>query len=168
MLALSPAYDVAQWETFFLGMVGATAALTGLLFVAIASNVERLLESRGLTDRAAETLAALLFLLAISALALAPQPNWVLGIEVAATAIALQVVMVFVQLRGLREYPDVPVHWYVSRIAPTTVATVPAFVAGVSLIAGTGGGFYWLAAATMLGIAGVAYGAWVLMIEILR
>ncbi len=31
-----------------------------------------------------------------------------------------------------------------------------------------GGGFYWLVATTLLGIAGAVYSAWVLLVEILR
>jgi hypothetical protein len=41
-------------------------------------------------------------------------------------------------------------------------------VAGFSLIADGGGGFYWLAPAALLGIVGAVYSAWVLLVEIVR
>jgi hypothetical protein len=41
-------------------------------------------------------------------------------------------------------------------------------VAGFSLIAHWGGGFYWLAPAALLGIVGAVYNAWVLLVEIVR
>jgi hypothetical protein len=61
-----------------------------------------------------------------------------------------------------------PLMWTVSRMAGTAVATVPCTVAGFSLALHGGGGFYWLAPAAMLGIAGAVYNAWVLLVEILR
>ncbi len=41
-------------------------------------------------------------------------------------------------------------------------------VAGISLLAGAGGGPYWLVAAVVLGIAGALFNAWILLIEIQR
>jgi hypothetical protein len=61
-----------------------------------------------------------------------------------------------------------PVLWTVSRMAGTALATVPCTLAGFSLIAGWGGGLYWLAAAALLGIVGAVYNAWVLLVEIVR
>ncbi len=56
----------------------------------------------------------------------------------------------------------------VSRMTSSAVATVPGVLAGLSLAARWGGGFYWLVPAALLGIAGAVYGAWILLVEILR
>ncbi len=53
-------------------------------------------------------------------------------------------------------------------MACTAVATVPGTLAGLSLAMHWGGGLYWLAATGLLGIVGAVYGAWVLLIEIIR
>jgi hypothetical protein len=50
----------------------------------------------------------------------------------------------------------------------TAVCAVPALLAGISLAAHWGGGLYWLVPATILGIAGAVYNAWVLLVEIVR
>ena len=50
------AYSVVPWESFFLGEVGATAALTGLLFVAVSINLRPILEYPWLPALAGETL----------------------------------------------------------------------------------------------------------------
>ena len=41
-------------------------------------------------------------------------------------------------------------------------------LAGISLAAHWGGGLSWLVPATILGIAGAVYNAWVLLVEIVR
>jgi hypothetical protein len=58
--------------------------------------------------------------------------------------------------------------WTVSRMAGTAAATVPCTVAGFSLALHSGGGFYWLAPAALLGTVGAVYNAWVLLVEIVR
>ena len=42
------AYDAAPWANFFFAEVGASAALVGLLFVAVSINLKRILEVPGL------------------------------------------------------------------------------------------------------------------------
>jgi hypothetical protein len=51
-------------------------------------------------------------------------------------------------------------------MAANAVATVPGMLAGISLAARWGGGFYWLAPTTLLGIAGAVFSSWILLVEI--
>jgi hypothetical protein len=44
--------SAADWEGLFLAGAGASAALAGLLFVAISINLDRILKGRGLPGRA--------------------------------------------------------------------------------------------------------------------
>jgi hypothetical protein len=61
-----------------------------------------------------------------------------------------------------------PLLWSLSRLTTTAAATVPATLSGLSLAIHWGGGLYWLALAALLGIVGAVYGAWVLLVEIVR
>jgi len=162
-------YDPAYWEPFFTATIAAAAALTGLLFVAISINFDKIFKDAGfLPARAAETLATLLLIVIGSALALVPQSTRLLGLEIVIVVVPMLVITVRNQLAYRRQNRNDPLLWTVSRMAGTAAATVPCTVAGFSLALHGGGGFYWLAAAALLGIVGAVYNAWVLMVEITR
>jgi len=78
------------------------------------------------------------------------------------------VITVWRQVSYRRQNHDDPLLWTISRIISTATATVPGALAGLSLAGHWGGGFYWLAAAALLGILGASYNAWILLIEITR
>jgi uncharacterized membrane protein YbjE (DUF340 family) len=162
-------YNPADWASFFTALISAAAALTGLLFVAVSINLDRIIKGgRFLPARAAETLAVLLLVLIGSAVSLIPQNTRLIGIEALILALPMLAVTVYIQLRHRAASRADPLFWTVSRMASTAAATVPATIAGISLAAHWGGGFYWLAAAALLGIIGAVYGAWVLLVEIVR
>jgi hypothetical protein len=163
------AYDTAGWVPYFAAMVGATAALTGLLFVAVSLNLDKIVKGPAfLPHRAAETLGTLLLVLYASALVLVPQNVRALGIEILIGVLPLQFLILRSQLHYKRTREGDPVLWLVSRMSATAVCLVPALLAGVSLTAHWGGGLYWLVPMTILGIAGAVYNAWVLLVEIVR
>lgn len=135
------AYTTAGWETFFAAIVGATAALTGLLFVAVSINLDRILEGPNfLTRRAAETLGTLVFVLAVSALVLVPQATRALGIEILFVVVPFFVLTVHSQVQHFKARTDDPLVWYVGRAVTTAVSTLPGLLAGISLLALWGGG----------------------------
>ena len=181
-------YDPAAWSGFFIAVTGAAAALTGLLFVAVSINLDNILGSttkdsatgdsttgdstaKGTTmlpARAAETLAMLLFVVISSALALVPQDVELLGAEILIIALPLTAITTRNQLRFRRQNPDSPLLWSASRMTASGLALVPGMIAGISLAARWGGGFYWLVPTVLCGIAGAVYSAWVLLVEIVR
>jgi hypothetical protein len=61
-----PAYSAAEWESLFVAEAGASAALAGLLFVALSINLERILKGTGLPGRAGEAIVLLLTVLVVS------------------------------------------------------------------------------------------------------
>jgi hypothetical protein len=75
-------YSSAEWESLFLAEAGASAALAGLLFVALSINLERILKGAGLPGRAGEAIVLLLTALVVSTwvLVLGQSPT-VLGAE---------------------------------------------------------------------------------------
>lgn len=162
-------YDIATWRTFFLAMIGTAATLTGLLFVSVSINLDRVLSgSTFLPEKARETLASLVLIVAYSTLALVPQSRLLLGTEILAMAAPLLAGTLWDQIRYLRSNPDSPTPWSVSRMISTGMGILPATLAGLSLIVRWGGGFYLLVPAAILGIFGAVYSAWVLLVEIAR
>src|SRR5579862_5023463 len=74
---------MSGWESFFVAEVGASAALTGLIFVGVSINLPKIIASPGLPGRAFEALLVLLAVLVTSSLLLVPgQSTMLIGIEV--------------------------------------------------------------------------------------
>jgi len=168
MTATSAAYDLASWNTFAAAEVGAAAALTGLLFVAVSINLERILSFPKLPARAGETLVTLVLVLVAATLTLIPQSTRLLGLEVAILAGVTAATTLTVQIRHGPDSLADPAYWYVSRIASVQTVTLSFLLGGCSLAAHWGGGLYWFAVATVLGFLGAVYNAWVLLVEIVR
>ncbi len=76
-------YSTAGWENFFVAEVGAAAALTGLLFVAVSINLTKILSFPQLPGRAGESIVMLMGALMVSTFGLVPhQPRIALGAEI--------------------------------------------------------------------------------------
>lgn len=161
------AYNPLEWHDFFVGTIGASAALTGLLFVTISINLKQILKYPQLPGRAAGTLGILVSALVVSGFALAPgQGNRALGLEVAAAGAAVAVQAIWVT-HGKRP-TDEPDSWVLEHLISLLLPSLAFVVGGLSLIAGGGGGLYWVLAATLLAFLVAAVNAWVLLVEILR
>src|SRR5215469_2576304 len=122
------AYTPSQWHDFFVGTIGASAALTGLLFVAISINLQQILKYPQLPGRAAGTLGILVCALIVSGFGLAPgQGNRALGLEIAAAgaAVVVQAVWVTHRKQGKAQEGSWETEHLVSMLLPSL-----AFVAG--------------------------------------
>ncbi len=159
-------FDPSEWTDFFVAAAGASAALAGLVFVAISINIDRILSLQGVAERALETVLALLGVVLMSLIMLMPGLSddalAVLLLTEAALLIALAV-QINRQGRGSTEGTA-----HASRHFLRAMATLPVLIGGVSLLVQSGGGFYWIAAGVLLGILAGVMNAWVLLVEILR
>jgi len=162
------AYDAAEWTDFFVAMAGASAALAGLVFVAVSINIERILAYRGLPERALETILLLMAVLLVSIVGLVPgQDHVALGLELLFVSLATGA-MIVRQPAIRSDVEKEPRIWLLSRWIIRIVAIVPLVVAGASVLAESGGGLYWLVAGIVFAVSGAVTNAWVLLVEILR
>jgi hypothetical protein len=162
------AYDPAEWTDLFVAVAGAAAALTGLLFVAVSINLERILKFEGLPERALETLLFLVGALLASLVGLIPgQSHVALGLELLLVSVVVSAVVM--RLPTLRLGDDeVEASWVIARWVVRLAATVPFLIGGASVLLESGGGLYWIIAGIVFAIIGAVASAWVLLIEILR
>jgi modulator of FtsH protease len=166
---MSTAYAAEDWKDLFVAVAGASAALLGLLFVAVSINLERILSYEGLPERALETLMLLLGVLVVSIVGLMPgQSHVALGLELLGTGAVVAFVVLRLPASGAEEAGREPTRWRLSRLGVRLMGTVPLLVGGLSVLLEAGGGLYWIAAGVILAIIGAVTNAWVLLVEILR
>lgn len=164
---MSAATDLDQWHDFGLGVAGASAALAGLLVVAVSINVAPILAGRGLPQRAAGTLLMLSTPLVVSVVLLVPAlPIAVTGAALTATGVAAGLGLGW--LHRLRSPHRSRLQWFLIPVLPATALVVPTTLAGLGVLTGLPGGLYWLLIAVIAAFVGGIGQAWVLLIEILR
>jgi modulator of FtsH protease len=158
------------WGEFYVGEVGAAAALAGLLFVAISINIERILAIPTLPGRAAQTLAIITSALVIGSFGLFPaQSPAAFGWE----AIVVYLVLAcsgIVQVASLRHFrkTDGPMVWLVVPTSVLLLVTLPGVVGAILLLNGDTAGAYWIGVDNILSLLGTLLGGWVMLVEILR
>jgi hypothetical protein len=163
------AYDPSEWTDLFVATAGASAALAGLVFVAVSINLERILAFRGLPERALETLLFLVSVLLVSVVALVPgQSHVALGLELLFVTLLIDFVVLRQPAIQAEPGEELRRSWRFYRWALRTVAMAPFLIGAVSILAECGGGLYWLVAGIVLAIAASVANAWVLLVEILR
>lgn len=161
--------SIGDWSNYLAAQAGASATLTGLVFVAMSINLSSVLSMPGLTGRAAESMSQLFGVLVLSTCALIPrQPTAALGTEILIVASTLWFFQTVLQVRYMKIRTGHPRSWLISRILQTQIANVPFFIAGVLLLRGTSDGLYWLAPGFVFSLVSGVVGAWVLLVEILR
>jgi hypothetical protein len=162
-------YTTDGWGELFLAEAGASAALGGLLFVAVSINLTRILQVPGRPGRAGEAIVLLVAVLVVAMLGLVPgQSSTVLGAELLVAGLVVWLILVIIHLRAVRGRVGPSSGALAGRIVVVQVAVLPLLVAGFSLLLGAGGGLYWLVPGVLLCLVVAVLDAWVLLIEILR
>ncbi len=166
---MEAAYSPALWQAFFSAQVGASAALTGLIFVAVSINLGKIIAQKWLVARAAKALLALTGVLLASTLCLVPvQHVSILGTELTVLGGLLWIGATGSQRAASHENPYVTARQRVLQSVLTQFSVIPFPAAGVSLLFGWGGGLYWLVAGLVFAFVAALMDGWVLLVEILR
>jgi hypothetical protein len=166
-------YTTEGWGDFFLAAAGATAALSGLIFVAVSVNIRPVLEAdkrsggNFLTGRALEALVALVNVLVISIVALTPTiPRGALAAFILLVAAESSISPVRAVLASRTQSTVQPATIF--RVVTAFTLTASLVLAGITLAAGHGGGIFWLPVTFVLAVFVAAVNAWVLLVEVLR
>jgi hypothetical protein len=153
-----------QWNDFFVAEAGASAALAGLLFVAVSINLAQILKFSHLPTRAIEALATVLAVLVMSTFALVPgQSPFALGVEITVTALILWVIQLIALLKTRGSGYETALRLVLNQVPP-----IPFVIAGVLVCIGTPTAMYWMVPGTLLCILSGVYCAWILLVEIQR
>jgi hypothetical protein len=157
--------NLADWSDLFVAAAGASAALAGLIIVAMSVNIETIVKYPSLPSRAGATIAVLVLVTVVSILALVPDLalGW-LGWAIVVVALICLGFAIESTVRMVRESGLVGF----IKAAVLIVPTLGFVIGGAILAAGDVAGLYFVAAGMVLAFVGTVLNAWVLLVEIRR
>lgn len=159
-----------DWANFALVVGGASAALTGLLFVAVSLNAQRIAGHPALRASAGQTLVLFVVPLLSSILLTVPgRRRWVIGLELTVLAVAAGLILVLVgrhktfdadstansaTARALRA---------LDRSSTNLLTVLFLLTSGITVLTGHGGGLYWLVPSAVVALVGGVMNAWLFL-----
>jgi hypothetical protein len=160
--------QIETWSEFNVAMVGATAALAGLVIVAASVNIADIIKSASLTARLAAGIASLVLALAGSALGLVP------GIGAIPYGLALDVLALCAaafQVQATRRifqnrHPNNRLR--LGKSAVGFMAPLFYLVGGALVAASNPEGLMWIAAGCVIAIIAALVVSWIVLVEVLR
>jgi modulator of FtsH protease len=162
-------YLTTPWSEFSVAVAGASAALTGLLFVAVSINIEQILAIGALAGRALSTMILFVVPLVVGILVLVPgQSSTALGLELVVTGVVAGGGLLRINRPANRGELEPPWSWLLIRLVPSVTVTAFLVLAGASLMVRAGGGLYWVVPAIVEAFVGGLATVWVLLVEVRR
>jgi hypothetical protein len=159
---------LAGWSEFHVAMVGATAALAGLVIVAASVNIDKVIAAGSVTSRVAASIATLVVAIIVSGVALVPALplQWFGATIVLATIPAAG--FQFHAASTLARDGQGPPRGRPLRAAIGFVPILAYLLAGVLCLAGQPSGIGLSAAGTLTAIAVAILMSWIALVEVLR
>jgi hypothetical protein len=157
------------WQNFYLGQVGAAAALGGLVFVGVSINLAKIMSAPNLPNRAQEALGLLFYILILGSIALVPGLDRT-GFGAAALVIgALAWLGVTTLHRRSLGAVDGPFRRpTIAAAVLGQIVTLAIATAGVLMLVGQPAGMYLLVGAILAAYFLIFIHAWVLLVEVNR
>lgn len=161
---------MTQWANFFISAASASAALAGLIFVALSVNIARIVKMPHLPARAAATIGSLILILICSMSTLIPQPLSSLGMEILIFATCGWFMKSWSAYRALadRKYTHRPAYEAIVELVLGQIQMLPFLVGGALLWVAAPAGVYWISAGVIAVFVFSVFNGWVLLVEILR
>jgi modulator of FtsH protease len=157
-----------SWSEFNVAIAGASAALAGLIIVALSVNIAEIIKAPTLTSRAAASIAALVLTVVATGIGLIPyQPYWVIGLELVIPVL----LAAGLEAAAIARITTAPAPSGSSRFSKIIVGIVPlaGFAVGtIMLLMNLPGGFYAIAAGSLTALVAAVVYAWVALVEVLR
>jgi hypothetical protein len=160
---------IEGWTEFNVAMVGATAALAGLLIVAMSVNIGEITKSATLPPRAASSIATLVLAIVAGALGLMPgQPPFGYGVEVLVATLVASVFTVHA-IRMISRQATLPPAYRFAQGVAGLVPIAAFLVGGVLLLVGSvPAGLVAVGLGSVLAVVFAIIMAWVVLVEVLR
>lgn len=157
-----------EWDNFYVAVAGASATLTGLIFVGVSISLTKILSIRGLPERALLSLILLLNTLVMSLLFLAPMPLNILAILVLIISVVTWLIVFRSDIHIFKNKQKEYKKQYLFNILTDPVATILFIVAGLALMANGPIDGYWMVPAIIVSLIKAVIDGWVLLVEINR
>ena len=159
------------WKDLLVATAGASAALAGLVTVAIATNIGEILKYPWLPPRAAASIGLLVLVLVVSVAGLMrPQTLVWFGIETFGFAAVTWLITARAAWTRLatRRIHERPVAQLSQEIGLYQVGVLPFVIGAVLLMMNDTSGMFWIAGGMIAAVVISMTNTWVLLIEVLR
>lgn len=156
------------WNDFHVAMVGATAALAGLVIVASSVNIAQIVKARTITARLAAGIASLVLAIVVSGLALVPSLSIpVFATAVVATALGAGAFQLHATIVIVRD-PSPEARARTGKSALGFLPVAAYLAAGIVLYADPAAGLVLTAVGCLAAIVSAIIVSWVALVEVLR
>ncbi|MGU3646655.1 hypothetical protein ACLBXX_16955 [Microbacterium sp. C23T] len=160
--------QIEAWSDFNVAMVGATAALAGLVIVAASVNIGDIIKEASLTARLAAGISGLVLALVGSAIGLIPEVGPVpYGVAMIVIALGAGVFQGQATRRIFEnQHPANRMRGLKSAVG--FFAPLAYLIGGALLAAGRPGGLAWFAVGSIVAIGAALLVSWIVLVEVLR